>query len=524
MIPGTKISDGGTRLEGFLENAKVYAWETDAQGRYTYLNRTVENLRGFAPGELLGKTVMETLHPLEVGRAEMGFQDIIRKRQAHFDMTGRHLCKDGAFKWFQTTGTLSYDSQGIFLGAKGIANDIDAQKMEEQKRRETETQYRYLFDNTQVGLFVTSAEGVTLNVNKAGAAFLGKKPEEVIGKHIAENYDGPEGAEKEASFIKAFETIRDTDEIMCYLGGDTGTMPGPGGERHIKFFPHVVKVFQDGKLHGVLTTAMDVTDMVAAERKILEYQEHLEQLVEKRTDEVQALQKALIRRERLAALGKLTATISHEMRNPLGTISNSMHVITERLKGKETGTAKAVARAERAIRRCDAIIEALMDFVWQGQLDTAPMDFSRWLNALLDSFAADHDIPIDRDVQAGLQMSFDPKRLERCIRNVLKNAAQAAGDAVSGRIGVTCAQKASEQVLVVVSDNGPGISPEDMEKIFEPLFSTRMFGTGLGLPISKQIVLQHGGTFDVDSRVGLGTTVRIYLPMKGSKAPSEQET
>jgi signal transduction histidine kinase len=226
---------------------------------------------------------------------------------------------------------------------------------------------------------------------------------------------------------------------------------------------------------------------------------------------IQDWQQALVRQERMAALGHLTATVSHEIRNPLGTIRTSLFVVSQRIRGKGLGVEAALDRMERSIARCDAIIVELLDFGRIRPLDRETTDADSWLAALLDEQDIPPHVTVTRDLASGVRLPLDRERLRRCLVNLLTNASHAMEPA-GGRLVV--ASRAEDSRLVVrVSDTGCGISPGHLQKIFEPLYSTKTFGVGLGLAIVKQIVDQHEGTIEVESQPGHGTTFTVRLPI-----------
>ncbi len=232
-----------------------------------------------------------------------------------------------------------------------------------------------------------------------------------------------------------------------------------------------------------------------------------------------AAEAELLKSERLSVLGQLTATVAHELRNPLSAIRNTLFTIKEFTTSVGLKLDRPVARMERSIERCDRIISDLLEYTRTRELNRTGVCFDRWIADVLaeQNFsapvvlatvlgAADAVAPIDAD------------RIRRVIINLVENAAQALAELPPDREKrITVRTSAADaELLLAVEDTGPGIAPETLARIFEPLFSTKSFGTGLGLPTVKQIVNQHGGIIAVDSEVGRGTCVKVRLPLQAA--------
>ena len=236
-------------------------------------------------------------------------------------------------------------------------------------------------------------------------------------------------------------------------------------------------------LHRALTELLrKVEDHTGALHQL---NEELEHRVEERTAELRDSQKELLRRERLVTLGQLTATVSHELRNPLGAMQPSLYLL-RRMAPEEKKIHRAVERIERGVQRCDHIIDELLDFTRIGDLDLRRGPLDPWLEELLDELIVPAGITVRRELGLGEQeVSFDGDRLRRAIINVYENACQAmqpeegAEKMGEGTLKV-CTEAVEERYLIHFFDTGSGISPEDLTKIFEPLYSTRTFGVGLG--------------------------------------------
>jgi len=262
-----------------------------------------------------------------------------------------------------------------------------------------------------------------------------------------------------------------------------------------------------------------VCDRINYEQRLAQSNDELERRVYERTHELQEAQDELLRRERLSVLGQLTATVSHELRNPLGAMRPSAYVLRKKLEGVgDPSMTEALVRIERSIDRCDHIIEELLDFTRASRLQKTSTNLDSWLQFAVGEQDIPAGIQIDFDTGLdNLKADIDSFRMRRVVINVLENSIQALTSEDDGsiqadaRIHITTGLR-DGRIETRFHDNGPGIPEDVMPHIFEPLFSTKNFGVGLGMPAVQQIMELHGGGIEVASVAGQGTTVTLWIP------------
>jgi signal transduction histidine kinase len=238
--------------------------------------------------------------------------------------------------------------------------------------------------------------------------------------------------------------------------------------------------------------------------------------------ELKIAQDELIKKGRLEQLGQLTATIAHEIRNPLGAIRTSAFLLERKTNSLGAEVSGHLQRINNGVDRCDSIISQLLDFSRTKEVNTSLAYLDDWLAKIVREEA--QRLPENVYIECalgleGLRVPFDAARLQRAVINLLGNASEAlaqhdGGTAATGKrhcIWVTTLRN-GEFVSIRFADNGPGIAPENLKKIREPLFTTKSFGTGLGIPAVEQIAAQHGGNLDITSEFGAGATFTINLP------------
>jgi PAS domain S-box-containing protein len=268
-----------------------------------------------------------------------------------------------------------------------------------------------------------------------------------------------------------------------------------------------------GKFRGYRGTARDVTQQTLDEID-------LEHRVAERTAEVRALQQKLLEQERRATLDQLTATVSHELRNPLSAIRNSVYSIAQSVPPDDAQIQRPLDRINRSIQRCENIIAQLVEYSQLRELQCRSTTIDTWLDELLDHEKLPDGIMLARDLNAAKQIvSCDADQMRKVIAALIENAVQAIervrGDEPNGhayRI-VVSSRREGNRLEIAVKDDGPGIERSAFAHIFEPLFSTKAFGVGLGLPLVKQIMDYHGGGIDLTSELGKGTQALLWLPI-----------
>ena len=262
-----------------------------------------------------------------------------------------------------------------------------------------------------------------------------------------------------------------------------------------------------------------------------EVTERLKHAHERLHDEVAGLREELRRknaelrrRERLAALGEMAAGLAHEIRNPLGGIALSASMIEKQVDGEGPARAAAV-RISQGVRLLERLVSEILDFAQEYRLEFRDCRLGEVLDAVEDgaqSWAAEQGATVMIESSAfELAVHCDPLRIRQALLNLVINGIQAAGD--GGRVWV---KAAAEQVaaggadgcdrpggvLIEVMDDGPGIAADQVDRIFNPFFTTRATGTGLGLPIVHRIVEAHGGTVSARNREDDGAVFVVRLP------------
>ncbi len=248
--------------------------------------------------------------------------------------------------------------------------------------------------------------------------------------------------------------------------------------------------------------------------------EQLEEKVEERTSELRAAQDTLVRTEKLSSLGKLSASIAHEINNPLAGILTFAKLMIRTIEHGPVGEAerrtlvKQLALVQRETERCSAIVRNLLDFARERPLQLKEVDPNQVIHEVLQLVAnqvAIQGVAVERDLARVGHVEADFGQLRQAFMNIVINAIEAMGKGGNLRIS-TRPLPGEDAVEIVFQDDGPGIPPELMQKIFDPFFTTKEKGTGLGLSVVYGIVERHKGRVSVESEPGKGTRFTIRLP------------
>jgi signal transduction histidine kinase len=289
------------------------------------------------------------------------------------------------------------------------------------------------------------------------------------------------------------------------------------GLAHQMFRKTLIKLDQVDVARAAAVTAQEDTEQI--NKEIADLNRNLADKIR----ELQDAQSEIVKKGRMEQLGQLTATIAHELRNPLGSVRTSAYLINRKAGGKGLGIDDQISRIEKGVVRCDNIITQLLDFSRTKQIAASPANLDSWLIGIVTEEANKLPTTVQIDCILGLEdksVPFDPARMQRAIINLISNAVEAMTNKDQSQnssaqtypqIWISTFQSGND-IAIRVKDNGPGISRELINKIREPLYTTKSFGTGLGIPAIEQIAAQHGGRLEILSQLGDGAEFTIFIP------------
>ena len=492
----------------------------DADDRLILSNNSKE-LQPRGPGAPLeiGENVMDiargTAYSGKVCAALGREEEWLRERLEYFrNPKGTLEIEHTNGTWIQITNRKT--SEG---GTAGLRIDITEQKNRERALVESEERLNAFFSNAAVGLAFHDDGHRYQKINKTLADMNGASIEDHIGRRPTEMLPIEMGREAE----RKFERIKNSGITSVNVEMSGETLAAPGDKRYWST-THFPIPNADGSVGSVGVAVIDITEQKRMEDEVRKLNAELEQRVIERTAELHDAQAELVKSERMATLGQLTATVSHELRNPLGTMRTSIYVVRHGFdNGDPRGdqrVGRAIDRVERNIARCDKIIDELLDYTRITKLDLEPVEIDTWLGELLHDQNVPDNVQIRRNFSMpGLIVAVDQHRLMRTVINVYENARQALAERPGddkGREAILdiSTRRSGDRIEIITEDNGPGMPPDVLERVFEPLFSTKGFGVGLGLSVVRRIMEQHDGGIEIDTQPERGTRVVLWLPLR----------
>jgi C4-dicarboxylate-specific signal transduction histidine kinase len=266
--------------------------------------------------------------------------------------------------------------------------------------------------------------------------------------------------------------------------------------------------------------------------EINQFTQNLESKVEERTQQLKAAQKKLVQTDRLASLGQLSASVAHEINNPVSGVLNLSMLLQRMLKDDGVPPErleefrKYLSQIVNETGRVGRIVSDLLAFSRRSKPQRAPADLNRIVRTTLS--LVQHKMKLNNvEVESRLaedlpQAACDPSQIQQVVLNLLLNAAEATQGRSERRVEIVT-QAAPGEVRMTVSDNGEGIPQENLAKIFDPFFTTKSEGkgVGLGLAVSYGIIQAHGGDIEVRSQTGKGSTFVVSLPLEQSAQGGE---
>ena len=373
-------------------------------------------------------------------------------------------------------------------------------------RKEAE-KYQSLCNTIWDGVFQADATGQFTFINRAGAQIFGyEDPKELMDAGFETNdlflqkkHRGQLRKKTlDEGFLKNFlAEIRRRDGEAVSIEITANVLRDEGGN-HIGY-------------EGIFR---DVTQRVRTEKELINYSENLEKMVQKKTGEVVALEKKRLHLESLATIGQTVAMIVHEIRNPVSSVKVGLTGLLRRdsLTGKDRSY---VELAALEVSNLERVLNDLRDYSKPLEILLKPQNINDVLDLALaqlsDEFV-ETGISLMREFAEDLpSVNVDSGRLQQVFINVLMNARDAMKK--GGTISVQTKEIAEKRMVCVgVADEGEGIAKNKLKRLFEPFYSTKDRGTGLGLPIVKRIIEAHGGRVEVQSKRGKGTRVIVELP------------
>jgi PAS domain S-box-containing protein len=471
----------------------------DPKGFVTSWNAGAERIKGFRTEEIVGKH-FSTFYTEEDRRADLPNKILeTARKEGRYEGEGWRVRKDGMRFWASVVVDRINDETGKLVGFAKITRDLTDQREAQNALLDSEQRFRILVQGvTDYAIFMLDPDGRVTNWNAGAQRIKGYRPEEIIGEHFSRFYtseDFDAGVPK-----KALETARETGryEAEGWRVRNDGT----------RFWASVVLDAihdDDGKLIGFAKITRDMSEKREAQLRLDESREQL------------------FRSQKMEALGQLTGGLAHDFNNLLTAILGACELGLRNIKDQDK-VRKMLEGVRGSAQRGANLTKQLLAFARAQPLEIKQIDLKQFFSDVttLVRPSLRSDIEVVTEISDQLwPIDADAGALELALLNLAFNARDAMSSGGTLKISahnVVLNGKPEglrgEHVILRVSDTGSGMPSEVMERVFEPFFTTKSFGEGTGLGLSQVFgfAKQIGGAVSVDSEMGKGATLTLYLP------------
>jgi PAS domain S-box-containing protein len=483
-----------SRYQALVETARDWMWEINANGVFTYVSPRCRDLLGYRPEEVRGQTPFCFMDPEDAKRSRHHFNRAIRQGRVLLRNENRYRHRDGRLVILETYAVGYFGAGGQLDGYRGIDRDITERSRSEEMRR-----YRELFDNVTESVIIFERRGRVLECNDTALTMCGYTREEMLALN-GSDFCSPE------TWPIVSETLAEAwTEGNARFELDLLTQGGATLPVEIK-----ARVVSYRNNRCLLCVGRDIT-----ERK--------------------TFQDKLIRSERLAATGQLAASIAHEINSPLQGVAALLSVIKARRPDDEE-MHQNIDLIKGAFESIRDTVRKLLDLNRPGREVKQPMDLNRIVADTLDLVRGHlrrYKVNVFLDLADNLPFIIaSSQQIGQVVLNLVNNAVEAMTGISThdtamkqqtifgGEIQVrTWSSTAGDTVCLQISDNGPGVSGEDMKRIFDPFYTRKKtMGMGVGLSICHGIIEEHHGNINVTNGQDGGAIFTVTLPMEPPKA------
>ncbi len=505
------VIGGGAQCKELLEKTTMDYREKDVNARMSAVADPDSKSAGILTAKRLGLITVGDYHDLYDPRYNIQLIIILTPEE--------HILEDILKTKPSHIRVQSYHVFNIFWKAISV---------EERKLRARTEEMETILNGIQDLICVITPEFEITEVNDAFMNHTGYPREKIIGKgcyEIFQQSDQPCNFDTQPCPLK--EVIKNKKHIRQIM---TRT-PSKGEPRHyeVNVFPIWEK---DGRISEFIEISRDITLRLKEEEEITR---RLEQMVEERTRQLQETHDKLLHQDKMASLGKLAASVVHEINNPIAGVLNLTMLIKRILdegpvnRDDTEKFGQYLDLMETETRRTSRIVSNLLTFSRQSKIEPDQININRLIEQTLllnSNLLKISGIRVEKDLDLNLpDIVGSSDQIQQVLMNLISNAAESMEHGQGGILGVKTSHfKKQDRIIIEFSDSGVGIPHENLPKLFEPFFTTKKGkGVGLGLSVAYGIIQEHGGSIEVQSEVGKGATFEIELPISRPRVIPDQE-
>jgi PAS domain S-box-containing protein len=454
-------------------------------GYVTYINPAFCDITGFSEDEIIGSHMLrlKTMENTNIMQYWNILKSLIRNNQQGKAIDFTYNRKDGS-----TGLAVAYITLINFNGKRevlAILKDVTQKKMREEE-------FENIFRSSPDGIMHLEIDGKVKSVNDKALSIFELIDVDIVGKNILEFEYLFE--DQGLSIYKLYEKVVDGKKIQPF----EIQIELNRGPRYIEMTASLLTVNTE-KL-GILLVIRDVTREKEIEFERRKYTENLEELVDQRTRQI-------VDAEKMAAVGKMSSMIAHDLKGPLQVINNSLHLLKRNPQNSET----YIEYISDSVQRCNEMLSELSTSIKQGPLEREKISIADIINDSVKQLNLIDKIQYETNINVNPLLYLDKSKIRRVFDNLLKNAIEAMPD--GGKITINTNEKGNN-INIEIVDTGVGIPEEKLDKIFKPFNTTKTKGMGLGLVFCKNTIESHGGEITILSEQNKGTKVMIKLPLE----------
>jgi PAS domain S-box-containing protein len=478
-----------------VEGATEVIFTLSLDGVFLTLNAAFESVTGWRAADWVGKPYLHLIHPEDREHSRNVFRRLIEERRSIVDEL--RLVTARGERTVEVTSFAKLEN-GVPEAIYGFVRDVTTERRAERDRQQLTRNLQLLLESTVEGILTFDLEDRCTMSNAAASRFLGRTSEEMVQLTSRELLHGGKNRDEFTMQVANSGRVRSESNAIFYRKDGTS----------VPVDYSAAPVIDEGVVIGVVVSFSEITERLQLEAK-------LEQA------------------NRVASLGRLAATVAHEFNNVLMGISPFIEVIR---RGRDVE--RAVEHISRTIKRGKRITEDILRFTQPAEPVRTAFDVRTWLQNLLFEarLVLPRNISVTLDeVDPSMRLHGDANQLQQVFTNLILNARDAMPDggtltlavkreAPNARFAFGPVEHPERFAHFVVNDTGVGMGRETLKHIFEPLFTTKRSGTGLGLPVAHQVVLRHAGEMFVESEIGSGTSFHIFLPLAFEEVSSAPES
>jgi PAS domain S-box-containing protein len=473
-------------------------------GHWLKVNNSLCQIVGYSEQELLNKTFQDITYPDDL-QSDLEFMaQLLAGEIDHYQMEKRYFHKDGHVVWIRLSVSLIRDAQDNPIHLVSQIEDITEDKLAAETLRKTNIElglFRKLLDNSSDAIEVIDPITARfLDVNERACRDLGYSREELLSMNV---------------FDIDPSINPDTKKMIEEQMQKSGTTRFEGVHRRKDGATFAVEVSigtADLDKPYWLCVVRDITERKLAEEKIRKLNEELEAKVQERTKQLRNTQEELVRKGKLAVLGQIAGSVGHELRNPLGVMSNAVYFLQTVLADANETIKEYLNIIKDEIAGSERIVSDLLDSVRTNPPQIQMVGIAELIEQILSKYTVPSSVTMKLDIPATLPpLRVDAMQIQQVFRNLICNGVEAMPK--GGTLEIQAIENTQDgTVTVSVCDSGIGMAPEILVKLFQPLFTTKARGIGLGLVVVKNLTQANGGRIEVHSEPGKGTTFAVILP------------